>query len=143
MKTNVKDAGLSILRRETFDAGSLRGERQPVNPSMGRLPDEPVHLYRADEQGERIEYLVSSYGTPIGWATGTGRVVIPSIRYSTTTSRHQGIVKVNLIARTDRRDGMTAMDSDDHDEPYVEDDPTRAENLMWGPSQSIAYPAVY
>ncbi|WP_322750983.1 MULTISPECIES: hypothetical protein [unclassified Frankia] len=99
-KVLIRNAGDNIARRETFDAGSLRGERWPVGPYLGRLPDDWVRAYRADENNSGIEYLVSSYGTPIGWVTGTGRVVTPDTWYSMTTSRHQGIARRNLATHS-------------------------------------------
>lgn len=60
--------------------------------STGRLPEEYVGLYAFSD----VEYTVLSYGTPIGWVTKGGEKVIPSVKYSVTTTHHQSLVSVNL-----------------------------------------------
>ena len=40
-----------------------------------------------------LDYVVWSYRTPIAWVKTNGEVVIPNIKYSVTTTRHQSVVK--------------------------------------------------
>lgn len=59
--------------------------------SRGRLPDAWWDLIRGDHYG-RIRYTVYSYVTPIAWVLDDDTVVIPPVRYSITTSGHQGLL---------------------------------------------------
>lgn len=42
-------------------------------------------------------YAVMSYNTPIAWYCPVMGWVVPDARYSRTTSRHQGIVRLALL----------------------------------------------
>lgn len=68
-------------------SGSLSGE--PVAPGErvhpGEMPRESYWL----EQLEDADYVIRSYSTPIAWRV-RGRWVQPEVRYSVTTSKHQG-----------------------------------------------------
>ncbi|WKW85550.1 hypothetical protein SEA_REYNAULD_98 [Rhodococcus phage Reynauld] len=46
--------------------------------------DEHVRVF-----GRRTVYVVWSYNTPIAWTDTDGALVVPDIRYSMTTTRHQ------------------------------------------------------
>ncbi|UGQ10531.1 hypothetical protein LO772_27350 [Yinghuangia sp. ASG 101] len=59
--------------------------------SRGRLPDEWWAKIRDVPDG-RIGYTVYSYVTPIAWVLDDGTVVIPPVRYSLTTTGHQGLL---------------------------------------------------
>lgn len=74
---------------------SLAGLRvTPATVSFGYLPRE-----FANELAERVRvgavgYVVYSYGTPIAWRDDAREHwVIPDVKYSRTTSKHQTIVK--------------------------------------------------
>jgi hypothetical protein len=41
-------------------------------------------------------YAVYSYHTPIAWLTAGGEWIVPTARYSVTTSQHQGKVRAAL-----------------------------------------------
>lgn len=56
----------------------------------GRLPRDWADEYRADM--DHITYTVVSYSTPIAWVLDNGTVVIPDVKYSVTTSKHQGML---------------------------------------------------
>jgi hypothetical protein len=82
----------AIANREPFTtSGALRGESR--NPGYyvypGQLPRELAAGL------ESADYVVFSYSTPIAWHGPDGWTV-PAVRYSITTSRHQG----NLYAIT-------------------------------------------
>lgn len=99
VRYRIADAGDAIRRRETFVAGdgSLIGDRAPageITESFGRLPI----AHAADLLQEHVNYgaelyVVRSYGTPIAWAGPGESLTVPDVRYSVTTSRHQGIAR--------------------------------------------------
>lgn len=59
--------------------------------TTGRLPEPwwSKFVTRAKEA-----YVVYSYNTPIAWWDATTGWVIPDVKYSPTTSRHQSIVRL-------------------------------------------------
>lgn len=96
---NVSDRdgwGKNVLQREAFTCRgrSLRG--RPYDCGIARMSLSNVALYRQHAKSpEGIDYTVMSYDTPIAWLTG-GKWYMPQDRYSTTTSRHQGMVRYVL-----------------------------------------------
>lgn len=94
---------LAIVRGEAFQSGALKGtpyDHVPLGITLGQLPDDwnAVFTWQADT----IDYIVWSYQTPIAWHYNEGdaldpdRWVIPDVRYSHTTTRHQGFARVAL-----------------------------------------------
>lgn len=83
----------ALRNRQPFrnSTGTFRAELGKVR-STEHLQDEWLELY----QNSSIIYTVMSYGTPIAWVTSNGEIVIPSIYYSNSTSKHQNIVRNNL-----------------------------------------------
>lgn len=71
--------------------GSMRGE-------PGRYPGyEPGILPRAYwDSARQAVYTVYSYTTPIAWVDANGTWTVPNVRYSVTTTRHQGKVLAAL-----------------------------------------------
>jgi hypothetical protein len=45
---------------------------------------------------ENASYVIFSYDTPIAWRDVEGRWFIPSVTYSRTTSKHQGMCRAYL-----------------------------------------------
>lgn len=79
----VRDA-IAAGRRFSNSVGSFRGG--PGNAPMwrtGQLPSE------YETSAHHADYVVWSYRTPIAWHTD-GEWVTPAVRYSVTTSNHQG-----------------------------------------------------
>jgi len=64
--------------------------------SAGRLPGEWAQRYHADLRESGIVFTVLSWETPIAWIRATGQVVIPDVRYSTSTTRHQNLCRAWL-----------------------------------------------
>lgn len=99
IRTRITDAGDAIRRRETFVAGdgSLASELlYGAGPLFwGRARHDVVHAIRAARAatGDAPLYVVLSYGTPIAWAGPGESLTVPEVRYSVTTSRHQGIAR--------------------------------------------------
>ena len=93
-KVTNREAVGKIARREDFanSTGSFTGKDMEIRPihrwvRFGWMP----------EWAERVlfevgrAYVVFSYETPIGWFDyRRGTWVMPRVRYSATTSRHQG-----------------------------------------------------
>lgn len=68
---------------------TIRGEVDPgFVYATGRLPDGWRKVLPNDAR-----YVVWSYVTPIAWVTRDGLFVIPAVKYSPTTSNHQGLVR--------------------------------------------------
>jgi hypothetical protein len=88
----------AIDAREDFRVGRKNLTGRKVNPlygptTVGSLP-EP---YKAELFHARPDFVVFSYSTPIAWHDSvTGLWNIPNVRYSVTTSSHQGIVRTAL-----------------------------------------------
>lgn len=59
----------------------------------GRMPDSVASEFEAHHREGLIDYYVLSFGTPIAWVRWDGVRVIPDIKYSVTTTRHQNIVR--------------------------------------------------
>ena len=79
-----------IAERKPFK-NSTDSFRGAVGPAwwIGRLPE----LWRKSATDESVDYTIYSYSTPIAWHNSeTGEWVSPPIKYSVTTSGHQGIV---------------------------------------------------
>ena len=78
-----------IVNRQQFKANSMagvyfNGDYLPT----GRLQSDLVALLH----GHKPDFVIYSYGTPIAWHHASGWE-IPAVRYSVTTSKHQGIVR--------------------------------------------------
>lgn len=94
VRCNQLAARTHIAARRPFVAAALSatdfslpyGERGP-NTGTGVLPSR----YRA--AFAHAVYAVYSYGTPIAWVTAAGDVIVPPVKYSVTSSRHQGTVR--------------------------------------------------
>ena len=84
---DVRDA---IASREEFRNSSRSVTGGPGAAwSMHRLPGQ-FH-----ESAASADYTVRSYGTPIAWRID-GVWVVPDVRYSVTTSQHQGAVRTAI-----------------------------------------------
>jgi hypothetical protein len=62
----------------------------------GWLPAHWVHRYRDDQNAPGIIYTVRSYATPIAWVRADGRIAMPPVTYSPTTTRHQNLCRAWL-----------------------------------------------
>lgn len=90
-KINQSDALAKLVTFDVFDAGSLRAEivSDGLRVYLGELPKRyATELSAVDGP----MYVVYSYRTPIAWRTDE-RIVIPKVKYSGTTTRHQNLVK--------------------------------------------------
>jgi hypothetical protein len=94
----LKGAGkqaISKAMREmaNFRHGNLSGRWCDKLPETGQLPEAHRDMLNEDIENEGSQYVIFSYNTPIAWKTN-GWWYIPDIKYSTTTTNHQGVVLV-------------------------------------------------
>lgn len=82
----------ALANREPFNTyGALRAVEGAYTLPWGtRLPDEWRARY--ESEADDITYTVISYDTPIAWVLSNGQVIAPPVKYSITTSRHQGML---------------------------------------------------
>lgn len=90
-RTTTGRAYAAIADLEPFTTSGALSGRTPHAETFtaweaGRLPREHVDSFRSST------YAVFSYATPIAWVAG-GEWVIPDVRYSVTTSRHQSAAR--------------------------------------------------
>jgi hypothetical protein len=90
-RTSNTKAGDLIADRVAFTGNNLYGQVQSFNAIVyetGQLPIEYEQQMRLDKPF----YIVYSYSTPIAWFSDKGWF-IPEVKYSVTTSKHQGYVR--------------------------------------------------
>lgn len=79
-----------IGRREAFVTHGALSARQHTGPgdqlNFGRMSRDNANMISALND---VDYVVHSYGTPIGVHSTSQGWVVPEEKYSTTTSRHQ------------------------------------------------------
>lgn len=89
-KVPTRDASGPISRREAFvshGALSARGHTGPGDSLIfGELPGTARESMKSLSD---IDYVVHSYSTPIGVHSKSQGWVIPDVKYSRTTSKHQ------------------------------------------------------
>ena len=73
-------------------SGSLRGESGRAT-FTGYLPAEHRDAARA------ATYVVYSFSTPIAWRNAAGEWTCPDVRYSATTTKHQGFIRAWVVTR--------------------------------------------
>ena len=71
-------------------SGALSGEPYPLTVGGGRLSYDWASLI------DRPVYVIRSYATAIAWQNHDGTWIMPDVRYSPTTSKHQGTVRYAL-----------------------------------------------
>lgn len=85
-----------LARRVPFDSYGAMSAVAYASSFTGRLPVDWVQRYDADNRNPGIVYTVRSWATPIAWVRATGRVVIPDVSYSVSTTRHQNLCRAWL-----------------------------------------------
>lgn len=72
-----------------FDAGNLIGKHRARGEKvdLGRMPKKEAHGI------DKAIYVIYSYGTPIAWALSKDTWIIPTTKFSVTTTQHQSLVK--------------------------------------------------
>lgn len=89
----LRDVPAKVQNRQPFRMSStLEGSSHRI--VTGRLPAVYMAAFDAAQLAPDY-YVVHSYSTPIAWhANGTW--VVPDVKYSRTTARHQNIVRRGL-----------------------------------------------
>ena len=117
-------AHAAIRLREDFQGSNLRAahyRRHPGMsvlpadwrlPSMGVLPAAQRRTLAADFDlagalGEEL-YVVYSYATPIAWYAPSFGWVVPDVKCSPTTSRHQSRVRLGVAQYAAARERVSA-----------------------------------
>jgi hypothetical protein len=93
--TGLRD--LLVGSPEEFNAPSdtIRGRRieHSHDISLGKLPEEWAIILRDDV----VLYVIYSFKTPIAWYDERkSQWIVPAVRYSVTTSKHQNKVRTAL-----------------------------------------------
>ena len=89
LETRGRRTAEAIGNHEEFNTGgSLCARRSVRGIDSGRLPRD--WAARFDSDRDRIVYVVVSYITPIAWVLDDGTVRIPNVKFSVTTTKHQG-----------------------------------------------------
>ena len=86
-----------VADRKEFTGNTMSGRIKGKNAilSTGRMPQEFVDELLSDINtmpNESYIYLVYSYQTVIGWWTQEHGWKRPDVKYSVTTSKHQGMI---------------------------------------------------
>ena len=90
-----KEAPSYIGRREAFVSHGALSARQHTGPgdmlNFGKMGSEHSNIIKHLQD---IDYVVHSYNTPIGVHSQSQGWVIPEAKYSPTTSKHQGQLRL-------------------------------------------------
>lgn len=83
-----------------INTGSVKGVQFIANVAtaipMGRLPQPYQGELQLQAIKGNVRFVIFSYGTPIAWVLYSGTWTVPDVRYSVTTSHHQGIVRTAI-----------------------------------------------
>jgi len=91
MRVANRSAHEAIANRREFTGSNFRGSR--MLDSMGILPNADREVLWHDAGRGLFDYIVYSYATPIAWHTSDRGWVVPDVKYSVSTTRHQSIVR--------------------------------------------------
>lgn len=92
---------ISELKPFTNSGKSFWAKECDRTPDTGRMPVEyVVELKRYAGTATAGLYVIFSYDTPIAYVSlVSGEAVIPDVKYSPTTSRHQALARQGLRGR--------------------------------------------
>lgn len=82
------NAHLFINARADFQTGGALSGHTSAPLSAGELPSRWRNVWF--DVRDRVVYVAKSYDTPIYWVLDDGTTYRPNVRYSNTTSHHQG-----------------------------------------------------
>ena len=90
-----KSAGYHIRNRIPFVGSNFYGSEGSSGGDRQRWYLGGVALERwiKDQDAGRIAYSVWSYSTPIAWFVDGEGWIVPPVKYSRSTGRHQGYVR--------------------------------------------------
>ena len=96
IRAAIHGAGRSKLihalenEQEFKTSGSLKGVKSIE--TFGRLDKVEIAQLEADRETVGVRYYVVSYATPIAWVRNDGKIHQVDQKFSTTTSKHQGML---------------------------------------------------
>jgi hypothetical protein len=101
MRLNRQQARAAIANREAFAShtGNVSGGYGSGRGS-GRLPAREREAWHRALRQDAGTYTVWSYVTPIAWHAPATGWVRPAVRYSRTTSAHQGMIPASVASVT-------------------------------------------
>lgn len=73
--------------------GHSEGHEQFALPNDCQLPHITADILQDAIHRQQVDYIVWSYVTPIAWHLREGRWIMPDVRYSVTTSKHQSVAR--------------------------------------------------
>jgi hypothetical protein len=79
-----------------FDCHNVRGCFALSRMGTGILREPYKTEFNAGLWDRKIDYVVYSYQTPIGWHTTEGVWTVPDTRYSVTTTNHQRTLRTAI-----------------------------------------------
>jgi len=82
-----------LARLLPFESHGAMRAVASVPSSTGRLDPRWRWRFQEDQNAPGIVYTVLSYETPIAWVRADGRMVMPPVAYSATTTRHQNLCR--------------------------------------------------
>lgn len=86
-----------IRLQQPFEYRAITGT-EGYRHATGELFQADKDLFLSDVEHAKLYsrtiYVVSSYGTPIGWHVGTRGWTIPRARYDARTSAHQRLLRI-------------------------------------------------
>jgi hypothetical protein len=97
VRANARTTPDLINQCRPFVANTMSGVAGPVHDT-GALPIGWHDRYADARERQEITYTVLSYWTPIAWRLTSGEWVVPGVKYSPTTSKHQTYAKRGIAA---------------------------------------------
>ena len=101
--TILRDILVGTPEEFNTDSASLRG--RTIDPDSdtwgGQMPLDLAIIFRNQVRRGAIRYVIYSYNTPIAYRyqeenMDSPRWVVPNVKYSVTTSKHQGKVRTAI-----------------------------------------------
>ena len=95
---NASTIAHALRNGEDFTtSGALKGEANPQWIGSGRMTVADANVMDTTRDEHGIDYVVYSYGTPIAYrAELSGQWIVPDVKHSVTTSKHQGTIRYAL-----------------------------------------------
>lgn len=133
-RINMRTAKDELRYMEPFQTwGNLSAVAGSVS-NTGQMPDDWAQAYRAAHEADAIAYTVLSFETPIAWVTDrTDTVVVPGVKYSVTTSKHQNYARAALCTSYRRSVVTLAGLSAPHEDLRPAVSPQSGEGALYSP----------
>lgn len=96
MRANYRQIPTLLMSESPFEGNSMRAIIPAGSDKDGDYVSHRGRLYSSAQElfkGKSFRYLVLSYGTPIAGITDSGERVLVEDKFSSTTSRHQNLVR--------------------------------------------------